>query len=108
MDDATRAVEKGQVTYSRNHKYLGLANFGHILIAVIEAGHGVEAVKDKFDERISASQKKAAFLQERERAFQQSKSLVASLSKDLLSKIRLPASLSQSFADKVINFKDNR
>jgi len=67
----------------------------------------LKTVKDKFDERISASQKKAAYLQEKERAFQQSRSLVTSLSKDLLAKMRLPASLSPSFADKVINFKNN-
>jgi energy-coupling factor transporter ATP-binding protein EcfA2 len=67
----------------------------------------LKAVRDKFDERISASQKKAAYLQEKERGFQQSKGLVASLSKDLLSKMRLPVALSPSFAGKVINFKNN-
>ncbi len=64
-------------------------------------------VKDKFEERISASQKKATYLQEKERDFQDSRNLVTSLSKDLLSKMRLPAAFSGAFASKVIAFKNN-
>lgn len=67
----------------------------------------LKKVKDKFEERIGASQKKAAYLQQKERGFQESKSLVTSLSKELLSKMRLPVALSESFATKVIDFKNN-
>ncbi len=64
-------------------------------------------VKDRFEERINASQKKATYLQEKERDFQNSKNLVSNLSKDLLLKMRLPAALSGEFASKIMNFKNN-
>lgn len=64
-------------------------------------------LRTKFEERISTSQKKATFLQEKERAFQESKNLVANLSNDLLAQFRLPASLSESFATKVLELKNN-
>jgi len=67
----------------------------------------LKKVRDKFEERIGASQKKAAYLQQKERGFQESKSLVTSLSKDLLSKMRLPVALSETFAANVIDFKNN-
>jgi len=67
----------------------------------------LKTVKEQFAERIGASQKKATYLQTKEREYQESKSLVTALSKDLLAKMRLPVSLSKSFATKVIDFKNN-
>lgn len=72
-----------------------------------EIGADLANVKAQFAERISTSQKKATYLQQKERNFQESKSLVTTLSKDLLAKMRLPVSLSESFATKVIDFKNN-
>lgn len=64
-------------------------------------------VKEQFSTRISANQEKAAYLQEKERDFQESKSAVLTLTRDLLRMMRLPVALSATFATEVLTFKNS-
>ncbi|MEX2258529.1 MAG: hypothetical protein WD672_07450 [Woeseia sp.] len=65
----------------------------------------LDEVREQFAERISSSQKKATYLQQKERDFQDSRNLVKSLSKELLAKMRLPVAVSRIFAGEVMEFK---
>lgn len=67
----------------------------------------LKKVKGRFEDRISASQKKAAYLQQKERDYQESKGQVKDLANGLFVKMRLPVVFAESFVGSVLEFKKN-